>query len=144
MRITLLPLFSFILCYYCNYVSFQITVASAKCLEDQQLLLLQLKNNLTFDPETSTKLKFWNKSIACCDWSGVTCDSEGQVIGLDLSEEYISDGFDNSSSLFSLKHLHKLNLAYNLFEIVIPSGFNKLAMLNYLNFSHASFQGVFL
>ncbi|XP_024636146.1 receptor like protein 23 [Medicago truncatula] len=74
-------------------------------------------------------------------FGGEDPNSEGQVIGLDLSEEDISDGFDNSSSLFSLEHLQKLNLAYNLFETVIPSGFNKLVMLNYLNFSHSSFKG---
>jgi len=135
MKITLVSLFSFLLCYYCIYDSFQIS------FEDQQSLLIQLKNNLTFNPKGSTKLKMWNQSIACCNWSGVTCDSRGKVIGLDLSEEHIHGGFDSSSSLFSLNHLQKLNLAYNLFETVIPSGFSKLVMLNYLNFSHASFQG---
>ncbi|KAK2379018.1 receptor protein [Trifolium repens] len=94
-----------------------------------------------FKPESSRKLKLWNQSIACCSWSGVTCDGEGQVIGLDLSGEYFFGGFDNTSSLFSLQHLQKLNLAYNNFISVIPSGFNKLVMLNYLNFSYASFVG---
>ncbi|RHN58907.1 putative leucine-rich repeat-containing, plant-type, leucine-rich repeat domain, L [Medicago truncatula] len=141
MRITLVSLFSFLLCYYCIYLTFQITVASAKCLEDQQSLLLQLKNNLTYNPETSTKLKLWNKSTACCYWNGVSCDSKGHVIGLDFIAEDISDGFDNSSSLFSLHHLQKLNLADNNFNSVIPSGFNKLVMLNYLNLSYANFVG---
>ena len=139
MRIQLLSLFSFLLC--CIYTTFQITVASAKCLEDQQSLLLQLKSNFTYYPESSNKLKHWNKSIACCNWSGVTCDGEGQVIGLDLSGEYISGGFENTSSLFSLQHLQKLNLAANNFNSAIPSGFNKLVMLNYLNLSYASFVG---
>lgn len=69
----------------------KITVAPAKCLEDQHSLLIQLKTNLTLDPEISTKLKMWNQSIACGNWNGVTCDSERQVIGLDLSAEYISE-----------------------------------------------------
>ncbi|MCI28841.1 verticillium wilt disease resistance protein, partial [Trifolium medium] len=94
-----------------------------------------------FNLESSRKLKLWNQSIACCNWSGVTCDGEGQVIGLDLSGEYISGGFDNTSSLFSLQHLQKLNLADNNFKSLIPSGFNKLMMLNYLNLSNANFVG---
>ena len=138
MRITLV---SFLLCYYCIYLSFQIFVTSAKCLEDQQSLLLQLKNNLTFNHESSTKLKLWNKSIACCNWSGVTCNNEGNVIGLDLSDEKIDGGFNDSSSLFSLQNLLKLNLANNHFNSHIPSSFNKLEKLTYLNLSQASFVG---
>jgi len=134
MRITLVP---FLLCYYFIYT----THASTKCLEDQQSLLLQLKNNLIFDPEYSTKLKLWNKSTACCNWIGVTCDNEGKAIGLDLSEELIYGGFNDSSSLFSLQHLQKLNLAYNYFNSSIPSGFNKLEKLTYLNLSYAAFEG---
>ncbi|KAG4940775.1 hypothetical protein JHK87_044646 [Glycine soja] len=66
---------------------------------DQQSLLLQLKNNLTFKPEKySNKLKMRNQSIYCCNWSGVTCDHEGHVIGLDLSGEFITGGFDDSSN----------------------------------------------
>ncbi|CAL5210889.1 unnamed protein product [Lathyrus oleraceus] len=94
-----------------------------------------------FKLESSSKLKLWNQSIACCNWSGVTCDTEGNVIGLDLSGEYISGGFDNSSRLFSLQHLQKLNLANNDFNSLIPSGFSKLDKLTYLNLSHASFVG---
>ncbi|CAL5210895.1 unnamed protein product [Lathyrus oleraceus] len=141
MRITLVSFLSFVFCYYWLYISFQISVVSGKCLDDQQLLLLQLKNNLTFMPEKSSKLKLWKSSIDCCDWVGVACDSEGFVIGLDLREESISGGFDTASSLFSLQHLQKLNLAVNNFNSVIPSGFNKLVMLDYLNLSYAGFVG---
>ncbi|XP_004506719.1 receptor-like protein 6 [Cicer arietinum] len=141
MRITLISFFSFNIFFYCIYLTFHVYVASGNCLVDQQSLLLQLKNSLTFKPESSTKLKLWNSSIACCDWIGVTCDSKGFVIGLDLSGESISGGFDNTSSLFDLQHLQKLNFAVNNFSSVIPSGFNKLQMLTYLNLSYASFVG---
>ncbi|XP_061368234.1 receptor-like protein 7 [Gastrolobium bilobum] len=140
MRSTLVSWLSFILCYWI-FLSTHIFVASGVCLDDQQSLLLQLKNNLTFNHESSSKLELWNQSIACCNWSGVTCDVEGHVIGLDLSGESISGGFDSTSILFSLQHLQKLNLASNNFNSVIPSGFNKLENLTYLNLSYASFVG---
>ncbi|XP_045832432.1 receptor-like protein 50 [Trifolium pratense] len=147
MRITLAL---FLICYYSIYI----THVSPKCLEDQQSLLLQLKNNFTFLDKKplyspiihqiisrSTKLKMWNKTTDCCNWSGVTCDNEGHAIGLDLSGEHIVGGFNNSSSLFSLQHLQKLDLSDNYFNSSIPSGFSKLEKLTYLNLSMAGFVG---
>jgi hypothetical protein len=115
--ITLVSMFSFLL--YFIYMSFQIYVASAKCIEDQQSFLLQFKNNLTFKPDSFNKLEQWNQSISCCNWSGVTCDNEGQVIGLDLRNE-VSGGFDNSSGLFSIQKLTKIRMLY-LDGISIPA-----------------------
>ncbi|XP_045831714.1 receptor like protein 22-like [Trifolium pratense] len=135
MRITLLV--SFLLCYYCIYI----TDASIKCLEDQQSLLLQFKNNITFDPTYSTKLILWNNSIACCNWSGVTCDNEGHVIGLALDAESIEGRFDNSCSLFSLQYLEELDLSFNNFNSPIPSGFSKLKKLTTLDLSFCQFIG---
>ncbi|KAK7286921.1 hypothetical protein RJT34_22283 [Clitoria ternatea] len=116
-------------------------VVSGICFDDQRSLLLQLKNNFTFPSESSNKLQSWNASDDCCKWIGVSCDKEGRVTGLDLSGESISGGFDNSSSLFSLQHLRILNLAANSFDSVLPSGFNKLKNLTYLNLSFAGFVG---
>ncbi|XP_027337247.1 receptor-like protein 7 [Abrus precatorius] len=119
-----------------------ISVVFAQCREDQRSLLLELKNNLKFEHESSSKLKWWNQSTACCEWRGVTCDEERHVIiGLDLSGESISGGFDNSSSLFSLQHLQHLNLANNYFNSEIPPSFNKLQNLTYLNLAYAGFVG---
>ncbi|KAG7967592.1 hypothetical protein I3843_08G106800 [Carya illinoinensis] len=112
-----------------------------KCLTNQKALLLQLKNSLVFHNASSTKLVHWNKSIDCCLWEGVTCN-KGRVIGLDLSNDSISCSLDNSSSLFKLQYLQNLNLAYNYFnDSEIPSEFNKLSNLVYLNLSNAGFQG---
>ncbi|XP_061353050.1 receptor-like protein 7 [Gastrolobium bilobum] len=62
------------------------------------------------------------------------------VIGLDLSQEFISGGLDNSS-LFNLHYLMNLNLAYNDFHSMIPSKFSLLKNLRYLNLSNAGFEG---
>ncbi|XP_062167101.1 receptor like protein 22-like [Alnus glutinosa] len=122
-------------------LSFCIFVASGQCLGDQQSLLLQLKNSLVFSSDSSTKLVNWNQSADCCLWEGVKC-KEGHVIALDLTNESIHDGLNNLSSLFQLQHLQSLNLAYNNFNgSPIPSEFDKLTALRYLNLSYAGFAG---
>ncbi|KAH7866947.1 hypothetical protein Vadar_027052 [Vaccinium darrowii] len=114
----------------------------SQCLEDQKSLLLQLKNNLQFDPDYSVKLVSWTQSHNCCLWNGVTCDHFGRVIGFDLNTESIYGGLNHSSSLFSLKFLEKLNLANNNFNSTqIPPSFGVLTNLTYLNLSHTNFVG---
>jgi Leucine-rich repeat (LRR) protein len=139
-----LPVFSwlFLMVIYSLFLSICVFgVSAGQCFGNQQSLLLQLKNNLTFDPAMSTKLARWNQSTDCCSWEGVTC-YEGLVVGLDLTNESISGVLDDSSSLFGLQHLQSLSLAYNsITNSNIPSEFDKLANLRYLNLSDAGFEG---
>ena len=131
-----------VMSFYWLCLGNHIIVVSGLCLGDQKSLLLQFKNNLTFTnmaDRNSSRLKSWNASDDCCRWMGVTCDNEGHVTALDLSRESISGGFGNSSVLFNLQHLQSLNLASNNFNSVIPSGFNNLDKLTYLNLSYAGF-----
>ena len=111
------------------------------CLEDEMMLLLQLKITLKFNDAASNKLVSWNQSTHCCSWGGVIWDATGHVVSLDLSSESISEGFNGSSSLFNLQHLQRLNLANNAFSSQIPPGFGKLGNLIYLNLSEAEFYG---
>ncbi|XP_054789878.1 receptor-like protein 7 [Prosopis cineraria] len=141
MRTRLVSWLSFILCFCWMFLSLNIYAASSQCLRDQQSLLLQLKNSLNFNESSSIKLVSWDQRRSCCDWSGVACDEQGRVIGLDLSAESIFGGFDSSSSIFSLQYLKLLNLASNNFSSVIPREFYKLKNLNYLNLSYAGFVG---
>ncbi|KAG5582275.1 hypothetical protein H5410_052902 [Solanum commersonii] len=138
MKILLLLQVSFItiLVVFSNYTSGQ-------CLEDQTALLIKFKNNLTFDSSDSTKLAMWDEnSTDCCQWPGVSCDEEGHVLALELDDEAISGGIENLSSLFHLRYLEKLNLAYNgLYSVPIPREIYKLANLMYLNLFLASFNG---
>ncbi|KAF7825515.1 receptor-like protein 7 [Senna tora] len=116
-------------------------VVSGFCLEDQQSLLLQLKNELKFHSEESTKLVSWNPLLPCCKWRGVTCDDEGHVAGLDLSDEFIYGGLDNSSALFSLTYLQNLSLWGNDFNSPIPPAIKNLKNLISLDLSDAYFVG---
>ncbi|GLT55696.1 hypothetical protein SLA2020_287920 [Shorea laevis] len=138
-----LSFFSWLFMSLLATIFFEINVdlVSAHCQSDQQGLLLQFKNRLNFNSSLSLKLVKWNQSLDCCMWEGVTCDVKGRVTDLDLSNEGIFYGIDNSSSLFNLQHLHSLNLAYNGFNSTFPSGFDKLAKLSNLNLSHAGFIG---
>ncbi|MED6139968.1 hypothetical protein PIB30_088726, partial [Stylosanthes scabra] len=117
--------------------------ATSQCLSHQQFMLLSMKHSLIFNSSTSTKLVHWNQTSAvdCCQWNGVKCNNNGHVIGLDLSQESISGGLQNSSSLFNFKHLHTLNLAFNDFGSLIPSDIRKLKNLRHLNLSNAGFRG---
>ncbi|KAG2404622.1 Phytosulfokine receptor [Vigna angularis] len=142
MRISQCPFVFIILCYcFCIHHTVYFTGVSGQIVEDQQQILLKLKNSLIFEKEKSHKLVFWNSSTDCCKWTGVTCDKEGHVIGLDLNGESINGGFDNSSTLFNLQSLRILNLSVNNFSSQIPSGFRRLKNLTYLNLSHAGFVG---
>ncbi|PIN01692.1 Leucine-rich repeat protein [Handroanthus impetiginosus] len=116
--------------------------ASSQCLDDQKSLLLGLRNSLIFNLSASKKLVHWNHNIDCCNWDGVECDVLGHVISLQLDQEMISSGIENSEYLFNLSYLEKLNLASNKFnKIQIPKGISNLANLTHLNLSCAGFAG---
>ncbi|KAM5552353.1 hypothetical protein ABKV19_026948 [Rosa sericea] len=119
-----------------------IPAVHSKCIEAQKESLLNFKKSLVFDSPSSSKLITWNSNTECCTWLGVTCSTNGSVVGLDISSESISCNIDNSSSLFQLQHLQSLNLAYaNFNDSSIPSAIGKLTELRYLNLSGAYFSG---
>ncbi|KAI3819095.1 hypothetical protein L1987_12918 [Smallanthus sonchifolius] len=116
---------------------------SGTCQNDQLSILIQLKNTLQFNSSFSTKLVSWNTNATdCCSWEGVKCSQSGQIIGLDLSNETISAGIDDSSVLFNLKSLESVNLAANKFNFKqIPSRFGSFTSLLSLNLSNSGFSG---
>ncbi|KAI3732354.1 hypothetical protein L1987_63558 [Smallanthus sonchifolius] len=68
--------------------------------------------------------------------------TSGQITGLDLSNETISAGIDDSSVLFNLKSLESVNLAANKFNFKqIPSRFGRFTRLLSLNLSNSGFSG---
>lgn len=141
MKIHLASWFS-LLISVCMYASISTHSVLSQCLDDQKSLLLEFRSSLMFNHSASTKLVQWNKTIDCCQWRGVKCNhSNGQVIGLDLSNEAIWGGIDNSSSLFHMQFLQSLNLAYNSMHGKVPSAISKLTSLTYLNISLAGFGG---
>lgn len=125
-----------------NFLDKQPLLVSAQCHNHQQSSLLQIKNTLVFDSTFSVCLSQWNQDTDCCTWNGVECDVNGHVIGLDLSFESISGGIEDSTGLFSLQHLKRLNLAFNQFNAsAIPFSLGNLTNLTHLNLSYAGFAG---
>ncbi|EYU41931.1 hypothetical protein MIMGU_mgv1a020447mg, partial [Erythranthe guttata] len=119
-----------------------ISQISSQCLEDQKSLLVGLKSNLIFYSSSSSKLVKWNRSTDCCSWNGVECDAAGHVISLQLDDETISGGIEDSEYLFKLTYLERLNLALNYFYgIEIPKRIHNLTKLTGLNLSDAGFTG---
>ncbi|XP_028101051.1 receptor-like protein Cf-9 [Camellia sinensis] len=127
------------------------TSARHTCLEDQRFSLLQFKRTFTIThfasfycfSDSHPKMVFWNESTDCCSWEGVTCDwLNGHVIGLDLSCSQLQGTIQDNSTLFHIRHLQSLNLAFNYFNLSrISSEFGSFASLTYLNLSYSGFEG---
>ncbi|XP_030957639.1 receptor-like protein 33 [Quercus lobata] len=127
------------------------TSSQHHCLPDQSAHLLQLRQEFVekrmysdYYNDSYPKMKSWKADSDCCSWDGVTCDTQnGEVIGLDLSNSWLYGPLNSNSSLFSLRHLRKLNLDSNNFSSssTIPSEFGQLVRLTYLNLSYSFLHG---
>ena len=124
----------------------------ALCLDYERSSLLQFKESFVLDRYASSdplaypKFEFWTvvgEKSDCCYWDGVVCDQHtGHVVSLDLSSSYLYGSINSSSTLFSLVHLQRLNLADNNFNYSqIPTAFSQLSRLSYLNLSLSVFSG---
>ncbi|KAG5582276.1 hypothetical protein H5410_052903 [Solanum commersonii] len=133
MKISLLQI-SFITILMVFLITSSNSQVYGQCLRDQMASLLKLKHELTFDSSMSRKIVRWNRNTDCCLWPSVSYDKEGHVLALELDNEAISGGVDNSSSLFDLQHLEKLNLAYNDLR-QIPVELSRLTKLVVLDIS---------
>lgn len=127
--------------YIANFFVVDVVLVAGQCRNDQQSLIM-LRSSLIYNVSQSVHLRSWNQSTDCCEWSGVDCDPDGHVIGLDLSSEAICGGIENSTGLFGLLHLQSLNLAFNKFNGgPIPLIFANLTNLTHLNLSNCGFEG---
>ncbi|PQM43129.1 putative LRR receptor-like serine/threonine-protein kinase [Prunus yedoensis var. nudiflora] len=120
---TLLHYF-FLLC-----LSILLPAVHNQCIKDQQQSLLHLKKSLQFDQPSP--LISWNSSTDCCSWVGVTCTSNGHVVGLDLSNKTISGPIPGSFANFS--NLRVLNLSSNTISGTVPGFFANFSNLRELD-----------
>ncbi|XP_058748320.1 receptor-like protein 7 [Vicia villosa] len=94
-------------------------------------------------PSFSFKTESWKISKDCCEWDGVTCDNVSDyVIGLDLSCNNLQGKLHPNSTIFQLRHLQQLNLAFNDFYLSsLQIGVGDLVSLTYLNLSNCLLSG---
>ncbi|AES99957.1 putative leucine-rich repeat-containing, plant-type, leucine-rich repeat domain, L [Medicago truncatula] len=124
------------------------------CNHHDTSALLQFKNSFLLNTSSqpnpyfgcfsfSFKTESWENSTDCCEWDGVTCDTmSDHVIGLDLSCNNLKGELHPNSTIFQLKHLQQLNLAFNHFsESSIPIGISDLVKLTHLNLSYCDLSG---
>ena len=110
------------------------------CLNDEMQSLLALKSGL-HDP--TARLASWNVSLSsCCQWEGVSCDSQtGHIVALDLPNCNLS-GVLRPAALLSLTALERLDVSFNNFSsLPIPKEMGLLKNLKLLNLSTAGFAG---
>ncbi|GMH14459.1 hypothetical protein Nepgr_016300 [Nepenthes gracilis] len=91
-----------------------------------------------------TKTASWKAAGSdCCQWDGVTCNPlTGHIIELDLSCGKLQGTIPTNSTLFALRHLQSLNLAFNdFFPSSISPKFGRFPRLKHLNLSTTSFTG---
>ncbi|KAK3423610.1 hypothetical protein EUGRSUZ_F00291, partial [Eucalyptus grandis] len=118
------------------------------CCPVQSDALLQFNDSLTVETDTDSdcdpKMTTWKNGLDCCSWDGVTCDNvTGNIIGLDLSYSCLQGTLRSNSSLFALRHLQSLNLAFNNFRTspILPE-LSVFAELRHLNLSYSNFLGL--
>ena len=104
--------------------SFSFNSSMPLCHSHQSFALLHFRNSFvvgyfsyfcdlySYPPKNS-----WKMGTDCCGWDGVTYDTmTGHVIGVDLSCSGLQGPIHPNSTLFSLRHLQRLNLALNDFH----------------------------
>ncbi|GLT30052.1 hypothetical protein SLA2020_048750 [Shorea laevis] len=118
------------------------------CSHEEAAALLQFKtsfsiNYTVFPGLCGTRTESWKEGIDCCSWDGVSCDNvTGQVIALDLSFGCLFGTFPSNNTLFLLKNLESLNLAFNDFRLSkIPPEISQFTRLKHLDISYSRFSG---
>ncbi|KAJ6376239.1 hypothetical protein OIU77_001082 [Salix suchowensis] len=121
---------------------------SHSCAHDQSLSLLQFKASFSINSSASgycqhLKTESWKEGTDCCLWDGVTCEMKtGVVTELNLACSLLYGTLHPNSTLFSLRHLRKLDLSDNHFKSshIFPQ-FGQFSNLTHLNLSLSVFAG---
>ena len=150
----LLPYFTFHFFFLLLLLTYFTSHTFSLCNHHDSSALLEFKNsfsvNISSKPDIwpscssfSFKTEYWKNSTDCCKWDGVTCDTvSGHVIGLDLNCNNLKGELHPNSTMFQLKHLQKLNLAFNNFSgSSFHVGFSDLKKLTHLNLSDCHLSG---
>uniref|UniRef100_A0A6N2LTF3 Leucine-rich repeat-containing N-terminal plant-type domain-containing protein n=1 Tax=Salix viminalis TaxID=40686 RepID=A0A6N2LTF3_SALVM len=134
---------------------FQTTISSSNdsspshsCAHGQSVSLLQFKASFSIKSSASgycqhPKTESWKEGTDCCLWDGVTCEMKtGVLTELNLACSLLYGTLHSNSTLFSLRHLRKLDLSDNHFKSShISPQFGQFSNLTHLNLSLSVFAG---
>ena len=115
-----------------------------KCIETEQLALVQFKQGLVDD---SDALASWESKEDCCEWRGIACDNQtGHVIKLDFYTIFPENNGTSLTgqvgpSLHELPYLNYLDLTSNSFHGKIPEFIGSLSRLKELRLGSNNFSG---
>ena len=128
-----------------------------RCHGDEKSALLEFKathftkkSSCYYSSDQPLKLESWKAESGdqpdadCCAWGGVEYDEvTSHVIALDLGWGCLSGPFNsNTSSIFRLRRLRILNLAFNDFNSSrIPLEIGNLGFMSDLNLAYSNFNG---
>lgn len=107
---------------------------------DELQTLLSIKSSLS-DPANNV-FKNWEPNTPLCKFTGITCNTDGSVKEIELSNQGIS-GFVPFDKFCSLNSLEKLSLGFNSFSGKVTDDLNKCVSLNYLDVGNNKFTGSF-
>ncbi|KAJ8541253.1 hypothetical protein K7X08_002069 [Anisodus acutangulus] len=108
---------------------------------DELQTLLSIKSTLS-NPTTTNVFKNWEPNTPLCNFTGITCNSDGSVKEIELSSQRIS-GVVPFEKICSLNSLEKLSLGYNSLSGSVTNDLNKCVRLNYLDVGNNEFTGIF-
>lgn len=105
---------------------------------DEIQLLLKVKAELqNFDTDV---LDSWESNDSACNFRGITCNSDGRVREIELSNQRLS-GVVPLESICQLESLEKLSLGFNFLQGTISGELNKCVGLQYLDLGNNLFTG---
>ncbi|XP_010458318.1 PREDICTED: receptor-like protein kinase HAIKU2 [Camelina sativa] len=126
-----------------NFFSFLVISLFSYVSSDDLQLLLKLKSS--FSDSNLSVFDSWNLNSVTgpCLFTGITCNSNGNVSEIDLSRLGLSGNFP-FNSVCEIHSLEKLSLGFNsLSGVIPPTDFKNCDNLKYLDLGNNLFSGAF-
>ncbi|XP_031111249.1 leucine-rich repeat receptor protein kinase EMS1-like [Ipomoea triloba] len=105
--------------------------------DDERAILLSLKQHYWGNPSS---LQQWDSTSSPCDWPGISCDFDGSVTQIYLSEMNLQGSFP-SKIICQLNNLSSIDFSYNSLWGSIPVGLSSCSKLEDLDLSANNFTG---
>ncbi|CAL9214366.1 unnamed protein product [Arabidopsis halleri] len=128
--------------FFHHFSSFLVFSLFSVVSSDDLQVLLKLKSS--FADSNLAVFDSWkmNSRTGPCSFTGVTCNSKGNVTEIDLSRQGLSGNFP-FDLVCEIQSLEKLSLGFNSLSGIIPSNMRNCTNLKYLDLGNNLFSGTF-